>query len=94
MRVQGHSVFGACARGFLPPPEMGEGWGGGEELGSKHMWPLPPHPCLPPRWGEGADAAVMHGENRELNSPAYVLPLKAKPTIFPNSLVKPEPGYY
>jgi len=55
--------------GFLPPPEMGEGWGGGEEHGSKHTWPLPPHPCLPPRWGEGADAAVMHGENRELHSP-------------------------
>ena len=55
--------------GFLPPPETGEGWGGGEEFGSQHPGPLPPHPCLPPRWGEGADAAVMHGEKRELNGP-------------------------
>jgi len=56
--------------GSLPPPETGKGWGGGEECGSQHPRPLPPHPCLPPRWGEGADAAVMHGEKRELNSPA------------------------
>jgi len=56
--------------GFLPPPETGEGWGGGEECGSQHPGPLPPHPCLPPRWGEGADAAVMHREKRKLNGPA------------------------
>ena len=59
---------------ILKKPTLERGWGGGGELGSKHPWPLPPHPCLPPRWGEGADAAVMHGENRELNSPGRPWP--------------------
>ena len=43
--------------GVPPPPETGEGWGGGEALGGQHTPLLSPHPSLPPHWGEGVKAS-------------------------------------
>jgi len=61
--ARGFKTFSPCPRviqfsapspvGFLPPPETGEGWGGGEELGSPHTLLLPPIPAFPRTGGKG-----------------------------------------
>jgi hypothetical protein len=50
--------------GFLPPPETGEGWGGGEEFGSQPPGPLPPPiPAFPRAGGKGLTPPSCTGKS-------------------------------
>jgi hypothetical protein len=53
----------------LPPPAMGEGWGGGGALGRQDARPLPPIPAFPHTGGKGPNNPDKPGEKQALNDP-------------------------
>ena len=57
----------------LPPPTMGEGWGGGAALDNQYAWPLPPIPAFPRNGGKEPNSSDKSGEKRKLNDPAVTL---------------------
>jgi hypothetical protein len=60
---------------FLPPPMMGEGWGGGGERSRSPDGLLPPIPAFPHAGGKGPKSPVRPAKYRELNGPGlYATP--------------------
>src|SRR5713101_4003673 len=54
--------LGPTSVSLFPPPETGEGEGGGEGWWRAHAVLLPPHPNLPPPGGKGSQARGGEGK--------------------------------
>ena len=50
---QGHAVLRRASVRLFPPPETGEGQGGGVDQGRAYAMLLPPIPAFPRQEGEG-----------------------------------------